>query len=297
MKQMHILNLPIALVLLAMGFTVNDADVAAPEIPRERWLQMYGARTSWRPLGKALWGYLAGNLRAPDSLDTLCQSPYMPVACSDLINPYTSLPIKERKGSPGDFWMERSPAIMVHFSIIDPMTGKIDPGVPLDFQYNLEIFKKDAESRRPEATFPGRLRGFSDPEKTAEMVWQYLHAAIAEYQASPDFVRPGSPYLPPPRTLDEINIRASELATKYPLQRYTAHLYPILLGRLRNAFTGGTAQNVSTPSAGNYRYYFPDPDKACLEVFGASGRTLERFCYPVAVKLTPKPEPNPKTHQ
>jgi len=284
-----------ALVCGAVAIGAVDT-TCEPSFSREAWVRVYQTQTAWRPLGTALWGYLAEHLAPPESLGQLCESPYMPIACADLINPYTGVPIQEKQNSPGDVWFEKTPALKVHISVIDPVTGNLVT-LPIDFQFNLDVFKLQAQGGRvdltpsglklqaqggrPEATLAGRLRRLSDPEKTALMVGYYLDGAIWHYINSPSSIQMGARSLPAPPSLEALYARADELNAKCPLPRYGAHLYPPLINKLRNAFTGRPARSVSAPSPGDFRYYFPTPEKACLEVFGKDGQVLWKyFCYP-----------------
>jgi len=238
------------------------------------WSQFLKVRENKSIIGAGTATYILAEMKYPASFEELCASPYIPVRCSDLINPYTGKRMEDREGSPGDVYFHFSPRgslIITEYALTKGNIGGFDD--PQDFPLQLiqAMESRYSPPGRPsyrERTY-GKLITGTFEEKSAWAVGYYLDSLFVKYMDAVSNFRS----LPPP-TIPEF-LFTVESRLKSESWNLNWSVYP-QLERLRNEFTGRYAKEVEAPSPGDYQYLTDTTgrEKRILRVFGKNGEVV-----------------------
>ncbi|MGH8103326.1 MAG: hypothetical protein ACREJQ_02255, partial [bacterium] len=87
---------PPGLVSSSVFLDTGEANAA-----KQRWMNTFAITAGFTR-------FIQAELRNPRSLEEVCGSPYMPVSCDHLKNPYTGARIANKIASPGDVYIDTS---------------------------------------------------------------------------------------------------------------------------------------------------------------------------------------------
>jgi len=221
----------------------------------------------------------------PKSLEDLCQTPYVAIRCTDLINPYARRPIKNLKDSPGDFYFDFSNGwLKVYYYYL--WNGKVQTGVA-DKKYLEDLKKQREDFLRLGVWDPALAVSKMDfKSKAAYAVGRFLKSVLWNFETEPpDFKLPPS--------FSELFLKSvTEVRPENPR---SVNFSRDLL-HLRNEFTGGYARLTETPSPGDF-YYGPwkeNPGKYLyLVTYGEGGKVVFDLLYDLTEKVTKVYIPSP----
>lgn len=273
----------LALTAAATRPAPAPASSTTPSLSAEEARQRKIAHTNIRVIQRALSTFRDVEAREPTSYKELCDSYYVPVRCSDIINPYLNRPVEDLADSPGDTHWEATDAGLVT-AYYWRATGSLsltkwsvnNDEMSLHTQEFLSGHYKTPIRNAIDLAKANALGAYSwhnmiapltPAEKAAFAVGRYLSSTIDDY-----FGDPGQ-RARFPKSIDDITTWTAGIDLNSSWDAAN-HLIPPV-DRLRNEFTGGYAVAASTPSPGNFTYSYDPQSKALqLVVYGKNGEPI-----------------------
>lgn len=234
-------------------------------------IQAKEAMMNIRLISRSLQWWMQAELRVPESYDSLCTTPYIPVRCEDLLNPYTHQPVIDEKNSAGNlhlephlegvlssyYWLRGGELITWSAELNPEIKGQGATASPLNPpKITLLDVHKERAKQLKENSIPEKLKPLSFEEKTALSVGYYLYTVLLSYRGE---------YGKFPRSIREV-YQTVQQANPFRDWRDINRVWRV--DKLRNEFTQGYAYESSTPSSGDYHYYRDELFGHILMVYG-----------------------------
>jgi len=246
-------------------------------LSEDEGLQAKEAMMNIRVISRALQWWLQAELQIPESYNSLCSTPYIPVRCEDLLNPYTHQPIMDEKDSAGNLHLEPHPeGVLISYywlrgGELITWSAELNPEIkgrgatrpslnPPKITW-LDVYQERAKQLK-ESSIPEKLKPLSFEEKTALTVGFYLYTVLLSYRGE---------YRKFPRSIKEVYQKVQQ-ANPYKDWRDINRVWKVY--QLRNEFTQGYAYELSKPSPGNYHYYRNELFGHILIVYGKNRKPI-----------------------
>ncbi|MGH8103262.1 MAG: hypothetical protein ACREJQ_01935 [bacterium] len=238
------------------------------------------------PVGISIFSQVEG--RAPSSYTALCASPYLPVRCKDLINPYTGKPVEDKADSPGNLHFDpnstgTSVAITPATNTSPPQPLKVKgTGLKVTFYHtiggklgNWFVFYDNNVALQPgykhkdgAVGMQREWKGHTASDLSAFAVGSYLTEAIQGYYSRTKSW---------PNSINDIETLNSrqDLFSDWKSENQLVKS----ISNLRNDWTGGKAAAGTGP--GDYNYGHNADGNPMLQIFGDGGVILYQATFGV----------------
>lgn len=228
------------------------------------------------------------------TLPEVCASPYSPVRCEDLKNPYTNAPLAWRGGEAGEIelvpktgdydlfgWtvgpdgkpQRFGSAISTELEtlvrgVLAVREGRLDSG-----HATIDQILAARDTHGPRAKLYDAVRALSNEEKAAYFAGL---RTVIQLQGMDEFARGGALSLPAGRFDRLVDYAAAIRASTGPSVPAIVPQAFLLLDRYRNDFSGGYSHQVSAPEPGNYTFQMDSDGTVHFAMYGKNGEVLVR---------------------